>query len=239
MFSGCVSTSGIGSSSVVSDVFLIGSASVSIATSCLATTISWSFSGSLPVSALSFSVLVYCSIVVSCAPLAVSLVLSVVSSSFDDTTFVSGIAALFVDTVVSSAFSSVASFSYLLSMSVKSTPSFSTIVSNCAKGLFTSSFIVASGVNDTLSCPSINTRSPVFTFTLSRGLTACTLNVPSPFTLTSLSVLSPSFITSNIAETNFSASLTVILCFLATVSAISCSAVFAITQPLLSLAFLL
>ena len=142
------------------------------------------------------------------------------------------------ETVVSSAFSFFSSSSGFLSKSAKSTPSFNTTVSNSAKGLFTSSFIVVSGVNETLSCPSIKTRSPVFTFTLSRGFTACTLNVPSPFTFTSLSVLSPSFMTSNMEETNFSASFTVILCFFATASAMSCSAVLAIIQPLLSSVFL-
>ena len=59
----------------------------------------------------------------------------------------------------------------IFSSSFVSTPSLITTVSNCEKGLFTNSFIAASGVKEILSCPSIKTRSPVFTLTLSRGLT--------------------------------------------------------------------
>ena len=88
------------------------------------------------------------------------------------------------------------------SISVKSTPSFSITVSNCAKGLFTMSFKVASGVKVILSRPESSMASPVFTSTLFRALIRITLNVPNPFTLTIFSYLRASFTTSNITVRN-------------------------------------
>ena len=93
------------------------------------------------------------------------------------------------------------------SSSLISTPSLITTVSNCAKGLFTKSFIVLSGVNEILSRPSIMIGSPVLTSTLLRALTLITLKVPSPFSLTSLSLFNPSLRVSNIIVTKASASL--------------------------------
>ena len=92
------------------------------------------------------------------------------------------------------------------SNSFKSTPSLITTVSNCAKGLFTKSFMVLSGVNDILSRPSMIIGSPVLTSTLLRALTLITLNVPSPFSLTCLSSFNPTLSVSNIVATKFSAS---------------------------------
>ena len=90
--------------------------------------------------------------------------------------------------------------------SSKSTPSFNTTVSNWEKGLLTSSFIRASGVKVILLCPSISTRSPVLTFTLSRSSTSIILNVPNPLTLTILSFSRFIWIISNIALTKIAAS---------------------------------
>ena len=105
------------------------------------------------------------------------------------------------------------SFSNFLSISDKSTPSFTTVVSNWANGLFTRSFKLASGVNEIFSRPSMTMGSPVFTFTLFRALTDATLNVPRPLIFTSLSLRKPSFSTSVMAERNWSASFWVILNF--------------------------
>ena len=81
-----------------------------------------------------------------------------------------------------------------------------TTVSNWAKGLLMISFITLSGVNVTLSWPSITTRSPVFTFTLARSFTACSLKVPKPFIFTTRSLSRPALITSTICCRNLSAS---------------------------------
>ena len=100
--------------------------------------------------------------------------------------------------IASSASSSVA----LSAMSANSTPSFSITVSNCEKGRFTSSFISASGVNDTLSWLSMTTRSPVLTLTLSRASTLIILNVPSPFIFTCSSCCRRSSMSENICVAN-------------------------------------
>ena len=60
--------------------------------------------------------------------------------------------------------------------------------------LSTSSFTPASGTKAILLYPSMMISSPVDTFTLLRGATACNLKVPNPFTLTTLSCLSASVI---------------------------------------------
>ena len=91
-------------------------------------------------------------------------------------------------------------------ISSKSTPSFSTTVSNCENGLLTSSFMRASGVKVILLWPSIRTRSPVLTFTLSRSSTSMILNVPKPFILTTLSFSRLVWMISNIALAKIAAS---------------------------------
>ena len=94
------------------------------------------------------------------------------------------------------------------SISEKSTPSLSTTVSNCTNGRLTRSRSKTSGVNEILLRPSMIIRSPVFTSTLARALTADTLKVPKPFIFTELSVSSSSsFTTSNIAPIKSEASL--------------------------------
>ena len=90
--------------------------------------------------------------------------------------------------------------------SLKSTPSLSTTVSNCENGLFTNSFIEASGVKVILSWPSMSTRSPVLTLMLSRASMSIILNVPSPFTFTKRSVSKASFTTSKSVMAKRSAS---------------------------------
>ena len=92
------------------------------------------------------------------------------------------------------------------SISSKSTPSFTTTVSNWANGLFTISFRMLSGVKVSLSLPSMVKRSPVFTLMLSRSFVACTLKVPSHFIFTCLSASSPWLHTSNIFRMKSSAS---------------------------------
>ena len=92
------------------------------------------------------------------------------------------------------------------SISSKSTPSFTTTVSNWANGLFTISFRMLSGVKVSLSLPSMVKRSPVFTLMLSRSFVACTLKVPSHFIFTCLSASSPWLQTSNIFRMKSSAS---------------------------------
>ena len=88
-------------------------------------------------------------------------------------------------------------------MSLKSTPSLRTTVSNCEKGRFTSSRMVASGVKVILFLPSITKRSPVCTFTLSRSLVSITLNVPKPLIFSSFSSFSTSLIRSTNSLTNW------------------------------------
>ena len=92
------------------------------------------------------------------------------------------------------------------SISSKSTPSFTTTVSNWANGLFTISFRILSGVKVSLSLPSMVKRSPVFTLMLSRSFVACILKVPSHFIFTCLSASSPWLHTSNIFRMKSSAS---------------------------------
>ena len=91
------------------------------------------------------------------------------------------------------------------SMAVKSTPSLMGTVSNCENGRFTNSRMALSGVNETLSRPSMTMGSPVFTSTLLREATGTTLNVPNPLTFTCRSVSMPLESTSNIFSTNCSA----------------------------------
>ena len=88
-------------------------------------------------------------------------------------------------------------------MSLKSTPSLRTTVSNCEKGRFTSSRMAASGVKVILFLPSITKRSPVCTFTLSRSLVSITLNVPKPLIFSSFSSFSTSLIRSTNSLTNW------------------------------------
>ena len=102
--------------------------------------------------------------------------------------------------------SSVCSSPNFSSISSKSTPSFTTTVSNWANGLFTISFRMLSGVKVSLSLPSMVKRSPVFTLMLSRSFVACTLKVPSHFIFTCLSASSPWLHTSNIFRMKSSAS---------------------------------
>ena len=102
--------------------------------------------------------------------------------------------------------SSVCSSPNFSSISSKSTPSFTTTVSNWANGLFTISFRMLSGVKVSLSLPSMVKRSPVFTLMLSRSFVACTLKVPSHFIFTCLSTSSPWLHTSNIFRMKSSAS---------------------------------
>ena len=78
--------------------------------------------------------------------------------------------------------------------SSKNTPSFSTTLSKWAKGLFTTSLRVASGVKVILLWPWISKRSPVFTLMLSRLSTSMSLNVPNPLILTYRSVCKASSI---------------------------------------------
>ena len=108
--------------------------------------------------------------------------------------------------ITSEGASSVCSSPNFSSISSKSTPSFTTTVSNWANGLFTISFRMLSGVKVSLSLPSMVKRSPVFTLMLSRSLVACTLKVPSHFIFTCLSVSSPWLHTSNIFLMKSSAS---------------------------------
>ena len=88
-------------------------------------------------------------------------------------------------------------------MSLKSTPSLRTTVSNCEKGRFTSSRMAASGVKVILFLPSITKRSPVCTFTLSRSLVSITLNVPKPLIFSSFSSFNTSLIRSTNSLTNW------------------------------------
>ena len=88
-------------------------------------------------------------------------------------------------------------------MSLKSTPSLRTTVSNCENGRFTSSRMAASGVKVILFLPSITKRSPVCTFTLSRSLVSITLNVPKPLIFSSFSSFSTSLIRSTNSLTNW------------------------------------
>ena len=88
-------------------------------------------------------------------------------------------------------------------ISLKSTPSLRTTVSNCEKGLFTSSFMAVSGVKVILFLPSITKRSPVCTFTLSRSLVSMILNVPKPLIFTSFSVWRASLTISTSSLTNW------------------------------------
>ena len=125
------------------------------------------------------------------------------STNGADAASVSSIARLSSETGLSSRTSvfSAIRLSSVEGISSKSTPSLSTTVSNCENGLFTSSFITASGVKVILLCPSINTRSPVFTLILSRSSTLIILKVPKPFTFTALSCSSPFWMISNISFT--------------------------------------
>ena len=93
---------------------------------------------------------------------------SLTTAVFSCSKVFSGVVSLTSSDLISSELSSTGT----RSNSSVSTPSLITTVSNCEKGLFTSSFITASGVKLILSCPSISTRSPVLTLTLSRGFTA-------------------------------------------------------------------
>ena len=108
--------------------------------------------------------------------------------------------------ITSEGASSVCSSPNFSSISSKSTPSFTTTVSNWANGLFTISFRMLSGVKVSLSLPSMVKRSPVFTLMLSRSFVACTLKVPSHFIFTCLSASSPWLHTSNIFRMKSSAS---------------------------------
>ena len=105
----------------------------------------------------------------------------------------------------SSSSSSSSISSSINSNSFVSVSSFKSTASKWAKGWLTSSFMLASGVNETLVCPLIWKRSPVLMLTLSRSLTATSLKVPKPFILTSLSSLSPCSITSKNERTKASA----------------------------------
>ena len=107
----------------------------------------------------------------------------------------------------------------LWSISEKSTPSLTTTVSNCEKGLFTISLRMLSGVKLIFSLPPMTMRSPVFTSMLSRSFTVITLKVPSHLIFRSLSVSKDVLATSNICLMNASAS----ACFNPLFSARACA----------------
>ena len=157
------------------------------------------------------------------------------TAGLSGTTGTTGVSATSGTATLSAASGASGSSPSVSGISSKVTPSFSTTVSNCENGLFTSSFIVLSGVKVILSCPSMSTRSPVLTLTLSRASISTTLKVPSPLTFTTRSVARLSLMRSNIVKTNCSASFLFSPFFSIRTVAISCMEIFSIIRFLHSL----